>query len=340
MASLRELSRRSLCGEGPNSELGGLWDGDSKGSPRLRIHAGHLARCNAWSRIGGRLGLRRRGRGAASAARQADSRRQLSGGSSGDTVCSATLTGKTTIKRSGLRLLDNMGLRIPTSRVPVGLYDVSVSCPPGKAARLNTVRIIPRRAATSPTCSVADSGFSYASGEAWVGYILRNANPYAPARDGDVINNLLDANGGIIATEGGGVGEFPAASTRPSGVSVYTSKTPSSVQVIFTCDRHGVPSVDVQFMSVPAEASATEGSVMVSGVFTNSSSKVVNGGQTYIRYVTRNTAGAVSGGDRVSLPSVSIPPGASVRWETTMYGMPGSQVATIEAVAVPAYTSD
>lgn len=259
---------------------------------------------------------------------------ELSGVSIGSPKCSAVLSGPSKSTKSGLRL-SNWKLRIPTSGLRPGVYSVTLKCPGSKSLALPKVAVVPKGQPTTGTCVVADSGFtasppSFGSSTVLVGFLLQNTSAYVPSSFGDVLINVLDASGKILESDSGIVEAIPPSSTRPAHVFMSVSGGPvASVQITTSCSE---PRQDLDVLpqlDIPASAFVRADEPGVEGVLTNSTQKPWLS-DSLINYVSRDAAGRITGGGSTDL-AVTVPPGASIRWDDIPLGGPTLQIASAQA---------
>lgn len=261
------------------------------------------------------------------------------GAMTGTPRCTVRFTGPSAAKKAGVKVVD-FRMKVPTTGLKSGVYRGRVSCPGSKTYALPPLAIVSRGSSPVGTCTVIDHGFTarpseFSSGRTYVevGFVMENSNPYVPSSSGDVIVNALDAAGNVLETDAGSFNPLPPGSTRPSGTSMTVDNgTVAAVEVTSTCSD---PVTSLEFtpqMDIAANGFTGRDGSGVEGQLTNSTSDVWDS-FTSIRFVTRDAAGAITGGGKKDL-GTDLPPGATIRWSEVFYSV-DVPISSVQAVVTP-----
>lgn len=256
--------------------------------------------------------------------------------------CTAILTGPTN-KRLGPIRMSGTALYVPTKGLKAGKYEVILKCAQGAPKSAGLMILVPVGKPLKPVCQVREQGFSYdGEGNATAGIVFTNASPYVGLSAASLIFNFRDAAGNLIHTETTGIAGVGPGVSRPVGIdNIDIDSTPTSMEVIPSCTGPGAVE---WFDYLPLTTISSEEGysyIRVVGTVTNTYDKALESDYTFVRFVTRDQTGRITGGSRVSIADVDVPPGVEVRFSTSVFGLTSLPQATqVEAVFTPVLVGD
>lgn len=233
-------------------------------------------------------------------------------------ACTLSLTGpkKTKPIRAQVRG-SSAKASIPTTGLPTGSYVVRVNCGKDGKASSSSFSVVPKGAPTTATCDVTNYGFSAAAnGSTSYGVELSNRSPVLSATSVELSVAFIDGAGNTLRTEGVYAMSIPPGGSVIEGDSFRVSGV-ASIRIDALCDSSTEaipPLLRGQATSITPRNSSiypTE----ISGVIQNTTGFIISD-FSRISFLTRNAAGAITGGGR-TYPDAFIPVGATSPWSTT-----------------------
>ncbi len=234
------------------------------------------------------------------------------------TTCTFALNGPKNTKPVKVKVRNSTAkVALKTNGLPAGAYVVRVNCGKSGSATSTKFSIVPAGSPTKATCEVTESGFSAgADGETTYGVQITNRSPALTTTSVRLAITFLDASNNTLATESSGVIDIPAGENVYSGGDVSVSNV-ANVRVDAICESSSEPARTLlrgQAQSIKPRNSDYY-PIEFSGFIPNPLNFAIEG-YTDIYYVTRNAAGAITGGGRANFTGF-IPAGATGTWSTS-----------------------
>jgi len=233
-------------------------------------------------------------------------------------TCSFALNGPKNTKPVKVKVRNSTAkASMKTNGLPAGAYMVRVNCGKGGSATSTKISIVPKGSPTKATCDVTEVGFSVgARGTTTYGVKVTNRSPALATTDIQLAVAFLDANGNTLATDSPGVIDIPANESVYFGSDVTVSNV-AKVRVDAICESSS-ESVGTLLRGQAQSITQRDSDYYptgLSGFIPNPLNFAIEG-YTSIYYVTRNAAGAITGGGRSDLRGF-IPAGATGTWSTS-----------------------
>jgi len=216
---------------------------------------------------------------------------------------------------------------LKTSGLPAGAYVVRVNCGKSGSATSTKFSIVPAGSPTKATCEVTESGFSAGGGGTTTyGVRIANRSPALVASSVQLAITFLDASNNTLATESKYATKIPAGENVYVGGNADVSNV-ANVRVDTICESSGEPTDPIlrgQAQSIKPRNSDYY-PIEIGGLIPNPLNFTISD-FTSLNYVTRNAAGAITGGGG-TFADAFIPAGATGTWSTMSVMYPQNVVS-------------